>query len=160
MTECSPGFFGLNCSTPCSENFYGKKCLSQCNCDKETHHCHHVCGCLPKLVIVSNATVINDSTSSVNGTSSYSTETCPTTADTRQTEALPSTRLVEQTSGCYCCYHDNLYVLVCAREREYLWVCRKGDGQPFEYLFKFHPNNGCSVTCSFNLDDILQFCVE
>nr|XP_034317909.1 uncharacterized protein LOC109619093 [Crassostrea gigas] len=97
--ECSPGFFGLNCSTPCSENFYGKKCLSQCNCDKETHHCHHVCGCLPKLVIVSNATVINDSTSSVNVTSSHSTETCPTTADTRQTEALPSTRLAEQTSG-------------------------------------------------------------
>lgn len=118
MTECSPGFFGFNCSIPCIENSYGKRCLYQCHCDRETHYCHHVCGCLPKLVIVSNTTVTNDSTSSVSVTLS----TCPTTADIRSIESLASTQPAKQDSGCYyCCNH--LFVFVCARECEYLCLC-------------------------------------
>ncbi|XP_065936262.1 multiple epidermal growth factor-like domains protein 10 isoform X2 [Magallana gigas] len=90
--ECSPGFLGLNCSSSCPKNSYGKKCEFDCHCDKETHYCHHICGCLPKLIIVSNATVTNDSTSSVRVTSSFSADTCLSTA------GLASTRHAEQAS--------------------------------------------------------------
>lgn len=108
MTECSPGFLGLNCSSSCPKNSYGKKCEFDCHCDKETHYCHHICGCLPKLIIVSNATVTNDSTSSVRVTSSFSADTCLSTA------GLASTRHAEQASGCCKCY-NTLFMYVCAR---------------------------------------------
>lgn len=71
LSECRPGFFGLNCLETCAENFYGILCESKCDCN-ETQICHHECGCLP----VSSLT--NDSLTTENETSSYFTESCPT----------------------------------------------------------------------------------
>lgn len=71
LSECRPGFFGLYCLQTCAENFYGILCESKCNCT-ETQICHRECGCLP----VSSLT--NDSLTTENETSSYFTESCPT----------------------------------------------------------------------------------
>lgn len=67
LSECRPGFFGINCLQTCTENFYGNLCESKCNCT-ETQICHDVCGC------IRNSSLTNCSLSTENETSPYVSE--------------------------------------------------------------------------------------
>lgn len=48
ILECSPGFFGWDCTDTCPETFYGRWCNKLCR-RNETQICHSVCGCLQRL---------------------------------------------------------------------------------------------------------------
>ncbi|XP_052714483.1 uncharacterized protein LOC128187875 [Crassostrea angulata] len=79
--ECSPGFWGWNCTDRCPKNHYGKRCLTKCSCN-ETQICHHVCGCLQRLDLdIANMTNNDISIFLENVTYSPFAEECPTTTD-------------------------------------------------------------------------------
>lgn len=69
LSECKPGFLGIDCLQTCGENYYGNLCKIKCDCNT-TQICHHVCGCLR----ISSMT--NDSSTAENVTSSYFAEAC------------------------------------------------------------------------------------
>lgn len=78
LSECSPGFYGWNCTDRCPDNHYGKKCSAKCSCN-ETQICHHVCGCLQRLVLDNSNMTNNGSILLENVTYSPYAEECPTT---------------------------------------------------------------------------------
>lgn len=81
LSECSPGFWGWNCTNRCPKDRYGRKCLIKCRCN-ETQICHPVCGCLQRLDFgISIITNNGASIFSENVTSSPYAEECPTTTD-------------------------------------------------------------------------------
>lgn len=94
LSECSPGFFGWNCTDRCPENHYGRKCSTKCSCN-ETQICHPVCGCLQRLDLYnSNMTKTGTSIFLENVTSSSYAEECPTTKDVLSTSTGLSTAIV------------------------------------------------------------------
>lgn len=97
LSECRPGFFGLYCLQTCAENFYGILCESKCDCI-ETQICHHECGCLP----VSSLT--NDSSTTKNETSSYFTESCPTS-----TTVVPTGQCINYCKTILFCTSNDLF---------------------------------------------------
>ncbi|XP_052712919.1 uncharacterized protein LOC128186960 [Crassostrea angulata] len=79
--ECSPGFWGWNCTNKCPKYHYGRKCLTKCSCN-ETQFCHHVCGCLQRLDLYNSNMTNNDASFLLeNVTSSPYEEECPSTND-------------------------------------------------------------------------------
>lgn len=50
LSECRPGFHGVNCLQTCGENFYGNLSENKYDCN-ETQICHHACGCLQNVTI-------------------------------------------------------------------------------------------------------------
>lgn len=43
LVDCTPGYFGPNCSIPCRYPGYGSWCQKECNCNVTV--CSHVNGC-------------------------------------------------------------------------------------------------------------------
>ena len=77
LIECDPGFRGENCSKTCPDGYYGRKCIEKCNCNSDTQFCHHVCGCLQRSKTTDYITTNNTKV-----VSSYTVETCFSSADT------------------------------------------------------------------------------
>ncbi|XP_052714482.1 uncharacterized protein LOC128187873 [Crassostrea angulata] len=85
--ECSPGFWGWNCTDMCPDNYFGRKCWTKCSCN-ETQICHHVCGCLQRLDLdYSNMTNNGTSIFLENVTYSSFAEECPTRYTTTDSES-------------------------------------------------------------------------
>lgn len=94
LSECSPGFWGWNCTNRCPENHYGKRCKTQCSCN-ETQICHHVCGCLQRLDLDNSHIKKNGASIFLkNVTSSPYAEECPSTKDVLSTNTGLSTAIV------------------------------------------------------------------